>query len=343
MSRIPELLPTTVVGSYPQPNWLIDRELLGSKVPRIRMPEIWRVAPDYLHEAQDDATRLAIRDMEDAGIDIITDGEMRRESYSNRFATALEGVDIDNPGSIVNRIGTRSVVPRIVGPIRRRVAVEVGDVEFLCRHTTRATKITLPGPFTMAQQAADEHYGDDEALAMAFADVVNEELRDLAAAGATVVQLDEPWLEARPEQARRYGVSALNRALRDIDATTVVHVCFGYAAAVSDKPGAYSFLTELADSDADQISIEAAQPKLDLTVLAELGDKTVVLGVIDLGSGEIESPETVAARIRAALAYLPPDRLVPAPDCGMKYLPRSVAFGKLCALVEGTARVRAEL
>lgn len=343
MSRIPELLPTTVVGSYPQPNWLIDRDLLGSRVPRIRMPEIWRVDPDYLQEAQDDATRLAIRDMEDAGIDIITDGEMRRESYSNRFATALEGVDIDNPGSIVNRIGTRSVVPRIVGPIRRRVAVEVGDVEFLCRHTSKATKITLPGPFTMAQQAADEHYGDDEALAMAFADVVNEELRDLAAAGANVVQLDEPWLEARPEQARRYGVSALNRALRDIDATTVVHVCFGYAAAVSDKPGAYSFLTELADSVADQVSIEAAQPKLDLTVLAELGDKTVVLGVIDLGSGEIESPETVAARIRAALVHLPPDRLVPAPDCGMKYLPRSVAFGKLCALVQGAARVRSEL
>jgi 5-methyltetrahydropteroyltriglutamate--homocysteine methyltransferase len=343
VSRIPELLPTTVVGSYPQPNWLIDRELLGSKVPRIRMPEIWRVAPDYLHEAQDDATRLAIRDMEEAGIDIITDGEMRRESYSNRFSTALDGVDIDNPGSIINRIGTRSVVPRIVGPIRRRVAVEVGDVEFLCRHTTKATKITLPGPFTMAQQAADEHYGDEEALAMAFADVVNEELRDLAAAGANVVQLDEPWLEARPEQARRYGVSALNRALRDIDATTVVHVCFGYAAAVSDKPGAYSFLTELADSVADQVSIEAAQPKLDLRVLAELGDKTVVLGVIDLGSAEIEDPETVAARIRAALAYLPPDRLVPAPDCGMKYLPRSVAFGKLCALAEGAARVRAEL
>lgn len=343
MSRIPELLPTTVVGSYPQPNWLIDRELLGSKVPRIRMPEIWRVAPDYLHEAQDDATRLAIRDMEEAGIDIITDGEMRRESYSNRFSTALDGVDIDHPGSIINRIGTRSVVPRIVGPIRRRVAVEVGDVEFLCRHTTKATKITLPGPFTMAQQAADEHYGDEEALAMAFADVVNEELRDLAAAGANVVQLDEPWLEARPEQARRYGVSALNRALRDIDATTVVHVCFGYAAAVSDKPGAYSFLTELADSVADQVSIEAAQPRLDLRVLAELGDKTVVLGVIDLGSAEIEDPETVAARIRAALAYLPPDRLVPAPDCGMKYLPRSVAFGKLCALAEGAARVRAEL
>lgn len=307
------------------------------------MPEIWRVDSDFLQEAQDDATRLAIRDMEDAGIDIITDGEIRRESYSNRFATALEGVDIDNPGSIVNRIGTTSVVPRIVGPIRRRAPVEVGDVEFLCRHTAKATKITLPGPFTMAQQAADEHYGDDEALAMAFADVVNEELCDLAAAGANVVQLDEPWLEAKPEQARRYGVSALNRALRGVDATKVVHVCFGYAAAVSDKPGAYSFLTELAESVADQVSIEAAQPKLDLKVLASLGDKTVVLGVIDLGSREIESAESVAARIRAALAHLPADRLVVAPDCGMKYLPRETAFGKLCALAHGAAEVRREL
>ena len=343
MSRIPDRIPTTVVGSYPQPNWLIDRALLGSRVPRIRSPEIWRVDEQYLQEAQDDATRLAIRDMELAGIDIITDGEMRRESYSNRFATALDGVDIDNPGSIVNRIGTKSFVPRIVGPIRRRAPVEVSDVEFLRRHTEKRIKITLPGPFTMAQQSLDEHYGDEEALALAFADVVNEELRDLAAAGADVIQLDEPWLEARSDKARSYGVRTLNRALDGVGATTVVHVCFGYAAAVADKPGAYSFLAELADSVVDQVSIEAAQPKLDLSVLRELGDKTVLLGVIDLGSAEVETPATVAARIRAALEYVPPERLVAAPDCGMKYLSRTAAFGKLRALAQGAAIVRDEL
>jgi 5-methyltetrahydropteroyltriglutamate--homocysteine methyltransferase len=334
---------TTVVGSYPQPNWLIDRAKLGSKVPRIRAPEIWRVAPEFLAEAQNDATRLAIRDMEQAGIDIITDGEMRRESYSNRFATALDGIDIDTPGTIVNRVGKRSVVPRIVGPIRRREPIEVGDVEFLRRNTNRSIKITLPGPFTMAQQAEDQHYGDDEALAMAFAAVVNEEIRDLKAAGADVIQLDEPWLEARPEPARRYGVAAIDRALEGIDGTTVVHVCFGYAAAVSNKPGAYTFLTELAASRATQISIEAAQPKLDPAVLQEFSDKSVMLGVIDLGSADVETPELVASRIRAGLKYLKAEQLVVAPDCGMKYLPRDRAFAKLCALAAGAAIVRAEL
>jgi 5-methyltetrahydropteroyltriglutamate--homocysteine methyltransferase len=281
--------------------------------------------------------------METAGIDIITDGEMRRESYSNRFATVLDGVDIENPGEIVNRIGTTSFVPRIVGPIARRAPVEVSDVEFLRRHTTRPIKITLPGPFTLAQQAVDEHYGDEEALATAFAAVVNDEIRDLAAAGADVVQIDEPWLEARPDIARRYGVAVIDRALAGIDATTIVHICFGYAAAVSDKPGAYSFLAELADSNADQISIEAAQPNLDLGILPALSAKTVVLGVIDLGAADVETPEAVAARIRAGLKYTAPERLVAAPDCGMKYLPREVAFAKLRALGEGARIVRREL
>jgi 5-methyltetrahydropteroyltriglutamate--homocysteine methyltransferase len=339
----PGPITTTVVGSYPQPNWLIDRDKLGSKVPRIRMPQIWRVAPEFLAEAQDDATRLAIRDMETAGIDIISDGEMRRESYSNRFATVLEGLDIDKPGTIVNRIGTRSVVPRVVGPIARRTPVEVADVEFLRANTTRPIKITLPGPFTMAQQTEDEHYHDDEALAMAFAAAVNEEVRDLAAAGADVIQLDEPWLEARAEQARRYGVRVIDRALAGVEATTAVHVCFGYAAAVSDKPNAYSFLTELAQSNAAQISIEAAQPKLDLGVLKYLAPKSVMVGVIDLASPEVESPAAVADRIRAALAYLAPDKLIVAPDCGMKYLPRERAFAKLCSLAAGARIVRREL
>lgn len=343
MTSQPGPIATTVVGSYPQPGWLIRRDRLGARVPRIRMPDIWRVEPELLAEAQDDATRLAILEMETAGIDIITDGEMRRESYSNRFATVLDGVDVENPGTIVNRIGTKSFVPRIVGPIARRAPVEVRDVEFLRRHTARPGKITLPGPFTLAQQAVDEHYGDEQALAMAFAAVVNDELRDLAAAGADFVQIDEPWLEARPEVARRYGVAVIDRALEGIEATTIVHICFGYAAAVRNKPGAYSFLEELADSNADQISIEAAQPNLDLGILSALSSKTVVLGVIDLGSPSAETPEIVAERVRAGLEYLPPERLVVAPDCGMKYLPRQLAFEKLCALGEGARIVRREL
>ena len=278
------ILETTVVGSYPQPHWLIDRDKLGSKVPRVRAPEIWRIAPPYLEEAQDDATLLAIRDMEMAGVDIITDGEMRRESYSNRFATALEGVDIENPGTTINRTGARSVVPRIAGPIRRKFAVEVRDVQFLRRHTAKRIKITLPGPFTMAQQAQDDYYKDEEALAMAYAAAVNEEVRDLKAAGADVIQLDEPWLQARADRAARYGVKAINRALLGIEGTTVVHLCFGYAAAVREKPSGYSFLPQLADTSASQISIEAAQPNLDLTVLRELGGKSVMVGVIDVAS-----------------------------------------------------------
>jgi 5-methyltetrahydropteroyltriglutamate--homocysteine methyltransferase len=337
------ILQTTVVGSYPQPNWLIHRERLGSKVPRVRAPEIWKVAGEDLEEAQDDATLLAIRDMERAGIDIVSDGEMRRESYSNRFATALDGVDLVHPGTTINRSGGRSVVPRIAGPIRRREPVEVRDVQFLRRNTAKRIKITLPGPFTMAQQAQDDYYRDEEALAMAFAAAVNEELRDLKAAGADVLQLDEPWLQARAERAARYGVKAINRALEGIEGTTVVHLCFGYAAAVKDKPSGYSFLPQLADTRASQISIEAAQPRLDLGVLRELSDKTVMLGVIDLGTSEVETPETVAQRIRAGLEHVPAERLVLAPDCGMKYLTRELAFAKLRSLVQGTGIVRGEI
>jgi len=337
------LLPTTVVGSYPQPGWLIDRAKLGSKVPRVREYDLWRVERNFLEEAQDDATILAIRDMERAGIDIVSDGEMRRESYSNRFATALEGVDIENPGKTVNRSGGFSVVPRITSPIKRKSPVEIADLLFLKKHTSRKTKITLPGPFTMAQQAQDDYYKDEEALAMAFAAAVNEEVRDLRKAGADVIQIDEPWLQARPDRAARYGVKAINRALQGIPGTTVVHLCFGYAAAVSSKPSGYSFLPQLADTTAAQISIEAAQPRLDLSILKELGNKVVMLGVIDLGTEAVETPQTVAERIRAALKVVPADRLVVAPDCGMKYLTRASAFGKLKALVEGAAMVRREL
>ncbi|MGH8689484.1 MAG: uroporphyrinogen decarboxylase family protein [Burkholderiales bacterium] len=338
-----QILPTTVVGSYPQPEWLIDRAKLGAKVPRVRMPEIWKVEKSLLEEAQDDATRLAIRDMERAGIDIISDGEMRRESYSNRFATALEGIDIDNPGSTINRSGVAIPVPRVAGPIRRRGPVEVGDLLFLRKNTSRRIKITLPGPFTMAQQAQDDYYKDEEALALAFAAAVNAELRDLHAAGADVVQIDEPWLQARPERAARYGVKAINRALEGVAGTTVVHLCFGYAAAVKDKPTGYSFLPQLEATTASQISIEAAQPRLDLGVLRDLSTKTLMVGVLDLGTSVVESPQEVAGRIRAALKHVPAERLVAAPDCGMKYLARDVAFGKLKALAAGAALVRREL
>jgi 5-methyltetrahydropteroyltriglutamate--homocysteine methyltransferase len=281
--------------------------------------------------------------MERAGIDIITDGEMRRESYSNRFATALEGVDVVNPGSTINRSGARSVVPRITGAIVRRQPIEVRDVEFLRRNTDRKIKITLPGPFTMAQQAQDDYYKDEEALAMAYAAAVNAELMDLKRAGADVLQLDEPWLQARAERAARYGVKAINRALQGIEGTTVVHLCFGYAAAVKDKPSGYSFLAQLAETSASQISIEAAQPRLDLDILESLAPKQVMVGVIDLGTNEIETPEQVATRIRAALKHVPAERLVLAPDCGMKYLTREVAFGKLKALADGAALMRGEI
>jgi 5-methyltetrahydropteroyltriglutamate--homocysteine methyltransferase len=303
---------------------------------------MWRVEGAFLEEAQNDATLLAIRDMERAGIDIITDGEIRRESYSNRFATALEGIDIERPGTTINRSGVPIPVPRVCGPIRRRVAVEVPDVVFLRTHAKGRIKITLPGPFTLAQQAQDDYYKDEEALALAFAAAVNDELRDLKAAGTDVVQLDEPWLQARPDGAARYGVKAINRALEGIPGTTVVHLCFGYAAAVKDKPTGYSFLPQLEATRASQISIEAAQPRLDLSVLGTL-DKTLMVGVIDLGTERVETADEVAARIRAALKHVPAERLVLAPDCGMKYLTRQAAFGKLKALAEGAALVRKEL
>jgi len=338
------ILPTTVVGSYPQPEWLIDRELLNTMVPRVRVPEIWRVAEAHLEQAQDDATLLAIRDMERAGIDIITDGEMRRESYSNRFATALDGVDIDNPATITGRSGKPSRVPRIVGRIRRRQPVEVRDVAFLRRNTERTIKITLPGPFTMSRQARNEFYDDEEELALDFAAAVNAEAHDLKQAGADVIQLDEPWLETAPDVAARYALKAIDRALAGVAAPTAVHLCFGYAQIVHDKSrGRYGFLEPLADSSADQISIETAQPKLDLGVLKGITRQTIILGVLDLGDPAVESPEAVAERIRQGLRYVPAERLIPAPDCGMKYLPRATAFEKLQALVQGAAIVRAEL
>jgi 5-methyltetrahydropteroyltriglutamate--homocysteine methyltransferase len=339
-----DALVTTVVGSYPQPDWLIDRERLGSRLPpRVRALELWRVPEPYLEEAQDDATRLAVGDMERAGVDVITDGEMRRESYSNRFATALEGVDLDNPGVALDRTGHENPVPRVAGPIRRTRPVEVRDVEFLRSITDRVIKITVPGPFTMTQQAQNDHYDDDRSLALAYAGAVNEELRDLKAAGADVVQIDEPYLQARPEPAREYALEAIDRALEGIDGVTVLHTCFGYAHIVKTRLTGYPFLRELNDCRATHLSLEAAQPDLDAEVLRDVPDKTIVLGVLDLGSGEAETSEIVAARIRRALTVVPPERLVVAPDCGMKYLPRELAFRKLEAMVAGARLVRDEL
>lgn len=336
---------TAVVGSYPQPDWLVDRKLLRKLMaPRVRVSEIWRVPEEFLEQAQDDATVAAIKDQERAGIEIITDGEIRRESYSNRFANALEGIDRARIGEIVGRTGKPIPVPLVSGPIERMRPVEVRDVEFLRRHTEHRIKITLPGPFTMSQQAANEYYASTEALALALAKVVNEEVRDLFAAGADVVQLDEPWLQSRADQARDYGVAAIDRALEGVEGTTALHLCFGYAAIVKDKPSTgYAFLAELDASAADQISIEVAQPGLDLSVLAALPSKTVMVGVLDLGDPEVESADRVAERIRRALEHVPAERLIATPDCGMKYLPRDVAFGKLSALAQGAAIVNAEL
>jgi 5-methyltetrahydropteroyltriglutamate--homocysteine methyltransferase len=339
-----EPLLTTVVGSYPQPDWLVDREnLLGRLPPRVRAHEIWRVDPRHLGQAQDDATLLAIRDMERAGIDIITDGEMRRESYSNHFATALEGMDIDNPGYALDRTGHPNPVPRVTGPIRWTRPILKRDLEFLRRNTGRRIKITLPGPFTMAQQAQNGHYADDRSLALDLADAVNREIKALMDAGADVVQIDEPYLQARPENARKYGLEAINRALEHVRGTTALHTCFGYAHVVKNRLAGYPFLADLNACAVQQISIEAAQPDLDLSILEKLPAKTIILGVINLGEMAVEPPEAVADRIRKALRHVTPGRLLLAPDCGMKYLPREVAFGKLQALAEGARIVREEI
>ena len=338
------LFPTTLVGSYPQPDWLIDRaKLAGRFPPRVRAKELWRIPEPWLTEAQNDATVLAIRAQEDAGLDIVTDGEIRRESYSNRFATALDGVDLDNPGTALDRSGHPNPVPRIVGKIRRRHAVEVDDLTFLKAHTTRKTKITVPGPFTMSQQAQNDFYKSDEEAAMDYAEAVNAEIKDLFAAGADVVQIDEPYMQARPEKARQYGLQALNRALDGVTGTTCVHICFGYAAIIHQRPSGYSFLPELAQCTCKQVSIETAQSNLDCGVLRDLPGKQILLGTIDLSDMNVEQPETVAERIRRALAFTAPENIVVSTDCGMKYLPRDVAFGKLRALVRGAEIMRREL
>ena len=341
---MPKLFPTSLVGSYPQPDWLIDRKKLAGRFPpRVRAKELWRVAPDWLDQAQDDATILAIRDQERAGLDIITDGEMRRESYSNRFATALEGVDLDNPGTALDRSGHPNPVPRVAGKIRSKHPVEVRDLEFLKANTDHMVKITVPGPFTMSQQAQNDFYEREEEMALDYAAAVNEEIKDLFAAGADVVQIDEPYMQARPEKAQAYGLKAVNRALEGVTGTTALHICFGYAAIIHVRPEGYSFLPELAGTPLNQVSIETAQSNLDTSVLAKLPGKTIILGVLDLSDMNVETAETVAARIRKALPYVPAEKIVVAPDCGLKYLPRDVAFGKMKAMVDGAAIVRREL
>lgn len=337
------LFPTTLVGSYPQPEWLIDRaRLAGRFPPRVRARELWRIREPHLAEAQDDATIVAIRAQEEAGLDVVTDGEIRRESYSNRFATALEGVDIDRPGTALDRSGHPNPVPRIVGKIRRKHPVEVEDLRFLKRHTTRMVKITVPGPFTMLQQAQNDFYPSEEAAALDYAAAVNEEIRDLFAAGADVVQIDEPYMQARPEQARRYGLAALNRALDGVTGTTALHICFGYAAILHERPSGYSFLPELAGCGCDQISIETAQSNLDCAVLARLAGKKIMVGCINLDDMAVETPAVVAGRIKRALPYVRKEDVILAPDCGMKYLPRDVAFGKMKAMVEAAKILRRE-
>jgi 5-methyltetrahydropteroyltriglutamate--homocysteine methyltransferase len=337
-------IPTTVVGSYPQPDWLIDRARLEHHgVPRVQAHDIWRIPEPHLHAAQDDATILAIRELEAIGIDIVSDGEIRRESYSNYFGLSLDGLDTETTGSVIGANRRATPVPRVVGRVRRKRAVELRDAEFLLRHATHATKITLPGPFTLAQQCQNEFYKDEEEMAMDFAVAVNEELAALKATGVDVVQLDEPWVRAAPDKAARYAVKAIDRALQGVPGPTIVHICLGYGHLVRNKPAGYAFLPQLAGCAAEQISLEAAQPRLDLGVLKDLADKTILLGVLDLGTDAVETADEVARRLRAGLAFIAPERLVAAPDCGMKYLPRERAFRKLTALVEGAAIVRKEV
>jgi 5-methyltetrahydropteroyltriglutamate--homocysteine methyltransferase len=337
------LFPTTLVGSYPQPEWLIDRTKLAARFPpRVRAKELWRIPEPHLAEAQDDATVLAIKAQEEAGLDIITDGEIRRESYSNRFATALEGVDIDNPGTALDRSGHPNPVPRIFGRVRRKHPVEVQDLLFLKRHTSKKVKMTVPGPFTMSQQAQNDYYKSEEEAAMDYAAAVNAEIKDLFAAGADIVQIDEPYMQARPEKARQYGLKALNRALEGVSGTTAVHICFGYAAIIHQRPSGYSFLPELAGCSCQQVSIETAQSNLDTAVLEKLHGKKIMVGCIDLSDMAVETPQKVAERVRRAFKYVRPEDVIVAPDCGMKYLPRDVAFGKMKAMVEGAKLLRAE-
>ena len=338
------ILPTSLVGSYAQPDWLLDRSKLAKRFPpRVRAKELWRIDPQWLEEAQDDATRLAILDQERAGLDIITDGEIRRESYSNRFATELDGVDLDNPGIALDRSGHPNPVPRVFAKVRRKNPVELRDLQFLKAHTDKPVKMTVPGPFTMSQQAQNDFYEREEDMALDYAAAVNDEIKDLFASGADVVQIDEPYMQARPEKARQFGVMALNRALEGVKGTTAVHICFGYAAIIHERPSGYSFLPELEGTTAKQISIETAQSKLDCAVLKTLPDKTIILGVLDLSTHEVETPEEVAARIERALPYVGPERIVLAPDCGLKYLPRAVAFGKMKAMADGARLMRRKL
>ena len=337
------LFPTTLVGSYPQPDWLIDRERLGGRFPpRTRATELWRVDPAYLAQAQDDATLLAIRAQEAAGLDIVTDGEMRRESYSNRFANALDGIDLDHPGTALDRSGEPNPVPRIVGPIRRREPVEVDAARFLRRNTDRRIKITVPGPFTMTQQAQNDYYPHSADAAMAYAEAVRDEIRDLFAAGCDIVQIDEPYMQARPDAAREYGLAALTHALAGVEGETAVHICFGYAHVIHERPSGYSFLPELSACQCAQVSVETAQSHLDCSVLAQLEGKKIMVGCIDLSTEEVETSELVAERVRRALPFVSADNVVLAPDCGMKYLRREVADAKLCAMVAGAALLRAE-
>jgi 5-methyltetrahydropteroyltriglutamate--homocysteine methyltransferase len=340
MATLP-LFPTSLVGSYPQPEWLIDRaRLAGRFPPRVRARELWRPSAEHLAEAQEDATLLAIRAQEAAGLDIVTDGEIRRESYSNHFATALEGVDIDHPGEALDRSGHPNPVPRVTGPVRRPAPIQLPDLQFLRAHTDHVIKVTVPGPFTMSQQAQDDFYGDPRSVALAYAEACNQEVKDLFAAGADIVQLDEPYMQARPEPARSYGLEALNRALDGVTGTTAVHICFGYAAIIHERPSGYSFLPELADCPCDQVSIETAQSHLDPAVLAQLPGKTIILGVIDLSTPEVESADVVVERVRRALPYVDAEHLVLAPDCGMKYLPRGSADGKMASMAAAARILR---
>jgi len=338
------LLPTSLVGSYVQPEWLIDRKKLAGRFPpRVRATELWRVAPEFLNQAQDDATLIAIRDQERAGLDIITDGEMRRESYSNKFATALDGIDTERPGTALDRSGHPNPVPRVIGKIRRKQAIQVDDVKFLRANTGRVIKMTVPGPFTMSQQAQNDLYKDEEEMAFDYATAVNEEIKELFAAGADIVQVDEPYMQARPEKAKKFGLKAFDHALQGVGGTTGVHICFGYAAIIHERPSGYSFLPEFEQSAVDEISIETAQSKLDCSILRKLPSKRIILGVLDLSTEVVERLEVVAERIERALVHVPAEKIVVAPDCGFKYLPREIAFKKMVAMVEGAEMVRSKL
>jgi 5-methyltetrahydropteroyltriglutamate--homocysteine methyltransferase len=341
---VTRLLPTTIAGSLPKPAWLATPEVLWAP---------WRLAGEQLAEGKRDAVLLALRDQEAAGIDIVGDGEQSRQHFVHGFLAGIEGVDMTRRRRIPIRAGRYEAdCPTVTGPIRRPAPVHAEEARFARAHTAHRLKFTLPGPMTIVDTVADEHDGDRVRLAMAFARVLNEEARELAALGVDVVQIDEPAFNVYMDEVRDWGIAALERAVDGVACTTAVHVCYGYGIeaniawkrSLGDEWRQYELtFPHLARSRIDQVSLECANSRVPMSLLSLLDGKDVLAGCIDVASTHVETPEEVAGVIREALRHVAPERLQPCTNCGMAPLPREVARAKLRALAAGAALVREEL